>query len=98
MASTMRCRSENCSLAALVTASILRRRKDELVSEKAAKGPANETANCETVKLWLQVIDSEGSTVSQFHSFTKQVGGWVRKAWGGGVRSMGYRPCTYLTD
>jgi hypothetical protein len=31
--------------------------------------------NCETVKLWLQVVDSEGSTVSQFQSFTNWHGG-----------------------
>ena len=50
------------------------------------------------MKLWTEVVDSKGSTVSQFHSFTKQVGGvgsegmggwgckgggWVPEAWGG---------------
>jgi hypothetical protein len=54
----------------------------------------NKLANCETVKLWTQAIDSKGSTVSQFHSLTKRHGGWgpktmrgwVPEAWGVGQK------------
>jgi len=44
--------------------------------------------NCETVKLWLQVVDLEGSTVSQFHSFTNRHGGGGSEfVWGGGSKA-----------
>jgi hypothetical protein len=39
------------------------------------------------VKLWLQVLDSEGSTVSQFHSFTNRHGGVGSAKGGGWVKS-----------
>jgi hypothetical protein len=45
--------------------------------------------NCATVKLWLQVVDSAGSTVSQFHSFTKRNGGGLRMGGGGGKQGRG---------
>ena len=42
------------------------------------------------MKLWTQTVDSKGSTVSQFHSFTKRHGGWVpRKGRGVGLFGMG---------
>ena len=41
------------------------------------------------MKLWTEVVDSKGSTVSQFHSFTEQVGG-VGLMYGG-VGSEGMR-------
>jgi len=48
-------------------------------------------ANCETVKLWTQATDSKGSTVSQFHSFTKRHGGWGRETIGGVGQKQGPR-------
>ena len=47
------------------------------------------------MKLWTQAVDSKGSTVSQFHSFTKRhggwgpktMGGWAPEAWGGGGKA-----------
>jgi len=42
------------------------------------------------VKLWTQAYDSKGSTVSQFHSFTKRHGGWGLEYMGGwGAEGMG---------
>jgi hypothetical protein len=56
--------------------------KSELTRELKVKNDKKSICNeerekrdCETVKLWLQVVDSEGSTVSQIHSFTKGHGG-----------------------
>jgi hypothetical protein len=49
--------------------------------------------NCETVKLWLQVIDSTRSTVSQFHKQAwgvgKKQGPGNRKAGNEGTREQG---------
>ena len=39
------------------------------------------------MELWTQAIDSKGSTVSQFHSFTKRHGGWGSKCMGGWVNN-----------
>ena len=58
-------------------------------NKKLRRKQKTQNRDCETVKLWTEVVDSKGSTVSQFHSFTHWHGGVGSGVWGGGSDLMG---------
>ncbi|MGO9795908.1 MAG: hypothetical protein ACLPLZ_07405, partial [Terracidiphilus sp.] len=53
----------------------MRERKKRKSESKKSSNAKTKLCDCETVKLWTEVVDSKGSTVSQFHSFTHWHGG-----------------------
>ena len=66
-------------------------RDDERRDDERQKLLLAMLANCETVKLWTEVVDSKGSTVSQFHKTgggggSDCMGGWGPQAWGVGQK------------